>query len=86
VNAAATTAGTGHPSAAAMLVLGLIIGVGVGLMYQRYLRSRRDLKGARAFVKTAARTHWRVSVPQLLAWMFIAACAATAAATVVLGR
>jgi hypothetical protein len=45
------------------------------VVLQRFSRSRRDLKASKAFVKTASRAHWRVSVPRLLLWGFIAACA-----------
>jgi hypothetical protein len=63
----------------AWLVVMLAIGVGFGMMLQRFTRSRRDLKGAKAFVKSASKVHWRGSVPRLLMWAFIAACALVAA-------
>jgi hypothetical protein len=63
----------------AWLVVMLAIGVGFGMMLQRFTRSRRDLKGAKAFAKSASKAHWRTSVPRLLLWGFIAACALVAA-------
>ena len=59
----------------AWALLTLVIGVGLGMMVQRFMRSRRDLKGARTFVKSASKAHWRGSFPRLLLWGFIAACA-----------
>jgi hypothetical protein len=59
---------------AGALVLMLVVGVGLGMMVQRFNRSRRDLKGARAFARTAAKAHWRTSFPRLVLWGFIAAC------------
>lgn len=56
-------------------LLTLVIGVGFGMMLQRFMRSRRDLRGAKGFVKTASKAHWRGSFPRLLLWGFIAACA-----------
>ena len=59
---------------AGVLLLMLVVGIGLGTVLHRFNRSRRDLKGARAFVKTASKTHWRTSVPRLVLWGFIAAC------------
>jgi hypothetical protein len=64
---------------AGALILMLVVGFAAGLAYQRFNRSRRDLKGARAFVKTASRTHWRGSVPRLLIVVVLAASAAAGA-------
>jgi hypothetical protein len=63
---------------AGVLVLVLIVGIGFGMMIQRFTRSGRDLKGARAFAKTAGKTHWRVSFPRLVLWGFLAVCAVLA--------
>jgi hypothetical protein len=67
------------------MLLTLVIGVGFGMMLQRFLRSRRDLRGARAFVKTASKAHWRGSVPRLLIWGFVAACAVVGAVRAMAG-
>jgi hypothetical protein len=58
---------------AGMLLLMLVVGVGLGMMWQRFARSRRDLKGAKAFARTASKTHWRGSFPRLLVWGVVAA-------------
>ncbi len=63
----------------AWLVVMLGIGVGFGMMVQRFARSRRDLKGAKGFVRSASKAHWRGSFPRLVLWGFIAACALVAA-------
>jgi hypothetical protein len=55
------------------------------MMLQRFLRSRRDLRGARAFVKTASKAHWRGSFPRLLIWGFVAACAVVGAVRAMAG-
>jgi hypothetical protein len=64
---------TGAAGTGVLLVM-LAVGVMLGMMVQRFLRSGRDLKGARSFAKTAAKTHWRGSFPRLLLWGFVAAC------------
>ena len=61
------------------MLLTLVIGVGFGMVLQRFLRSRRDLRGARAFVKSASKAHWGGSVPRLLIWGFVAVCAVVGA-------
>jgi len=61
------------------MLLTLVIGVGFGMVLQRFLWSRRDLRGAKAFVKTASKAHWGGSVPRLLIWGFVAACAVVGA-------
>jgi hypothetical protein len=76
--AAEWAADAGDGVGAGAMLLMLVIGVAAGMMVQRFNRSRRDLKGAKAFVKTAQKAHWRGSVPRMLVWAFVAMCALVA--------
>jgi hypothetical protein len=71
---------------AGVLLLMLVVGVALGMMWQRFARSRRDLKGAKAFAKTAAKAHWRGSVPRLVLWSVVAACVVVATFRIMLGE
>jgi hypothetical protein len=70
--AAELSAESAGGSGAGLLILVLIAGVGLGMMVQRFTRSRKDLKGARSFAKSASKAHWRGSFPRLVLWAFIA--------------
>jgi hypothetical protein len=76
--AAELSAESAGGAGAGLLVLVLIAGVGLGMMVQRFNRSRRDLKGARAFVRMASKAHWRGSFPRLVLWGLIAGCVVVA--------
>jgi hypothetical protein len=70
---------------AGVFVLMLAVGLVLGMMVQRFLRSGRDLKGARTFAKAAAKTHWRGSFPRLLLWGFVAVCVVLATFRLMIG-
>lgn len=74
---AAVLAADGAGRSGALLLM-LIIGVGAGMMLQRFTRSHRDLKAAKVFAKAAARTHWRRTVPRMMLWGLVAVCAVIA--------
>ena len=78
-------AGSGSVGGGALILM-LFVGIGVGMIVQRFKRSRRDLAGARSFVKSASRAHWRGSFPRLVVWLLGAAFAMLVAVRVMVGR
>ena len=58
---------------------GLIIGLAVGIFFEKFARARRDVRAAKAGVTLTRRVLWRFATPRFVLFGFLGVCAAIAA-------